>query len=700
MEMDKLLNNRIKKPDNRGIAMVSVMIVATVCLLVATIVLEITYTSLLSRKVYKTANNNMYSAESAIDDMEAVLQSIAVFSVDKNKANPSESFINIAEDTLLTSSGASSISDTETIANYIYSQLDDHYKEAFKVSGSSTYVRDPEKFRVDVVKRSQTNTDGSSGSLAITVSFEYEDEKGFISKISTDLVLNDITKRKSASDYSMGSYSMFTGGGITVTGNDMMQNDKKQNVFKQEGNAYIGTMADEAPLAFKIDNCVVDLAGAVIVNGDIRITNGGALCLTAGEDDNGAKTEVTVKGKVYIDKSSALVINEGIDFMCQDIILVDGTNERSAFDKDKDSFLSYDGTSTYKSFFPFIATSSSEIQNGVSVAANIYDDFINGNIGGCVLIAKDNSAYVAQYTAAGWKLLGNSAPATHNALVNSNPLCMAEAKTTIRTYDNKEIIVDPELAKFVNCQLLYMQGKTLPNSAMIFNSARYIMPGDPTRSIVKSTLDLGLGGAACDNFSSVNGLTTNQIGNLATGSDGFTLSTPISLNGNVYNSVKFKVGVSSDAAQNVTISDPSIVFACLWDPYIVQCNGGYYVGIFISGDKCEYKPMGHKYSIGYSILGAMSDATDAASAQLTQLMDDLQYVTFIRDSGLQAANGYFNIGGVNLYDYAYQLCMLDNLFKGGMKSFSTGSGGSAGGTVTMDSNSMYDFITVENWTQY
>lgn len=699
--MDNFLNRKMKKPDNRGIAMVSVMIVTTVCLLVATIVLEITYTSLLSRKVYKTANDNLYSAESAIDDMEAVLQSIAVFSVNKNKSNPSESFINIAEETLLTSSGASSINDTEKIADYIYSQLDDHYKEAFKVSGSDDYVRDSEKFDVTLIKRSSAASDGSSGSLAITVSFEYEDEKGFISKISTDLVLNDITKRKSASDYSMGSYSMFTGGGITITGNDSMTNDKKQNVFKQEGNAYIGTMADEAPLAFTIENCVVDLAGAVIVNGDIRITNGGALCLTAGEDDNGAKTEVTVKGKIYIDKTSALVINEGIDFMCQDIVLVDGTTERSAFDKDSDSYISYDGVSTYKSFFPFKASSSSEIQNGTEVAATVYDDFVNGNIGGCVLIAKNNNAYVAQYTGTGWKLLGTGAPTANNALINSNPLCMAEAKTTIRTYDNQEIIVDPELAKFVNCQLLYMQGKTLPNSAMIYNSARYIMQDDATKSIIKSTFNLGLGGSDCDGLSSVNGLTTTEIlGSLGTGGDGFTLSSPISLNGNVYNNVKFKVGVSTDAAQNVTISDPSIVFACLWDAYTVQCNGGYYVGIFISGDKCEYKPMGHKYSIGYSILGAMSDASSAASAQLTQLMDDLQYVTFIRDSGLTAANGYFNINGVNLYDYGYQLCMLDNLFMGGMKSFSTGSGSSAGGTVTMDSNSMYDFITVENWTQY
>ncbi|MGN0164976.1 MAG: hypothetical protein ACI39R_02235 [Lachnospiraceae bacterium] len=691
----------MKKINDKGIALVSVMIVATVCLLVATIVLEITYTSLLSRKVYKTSNDNMYTAESAVDDMESVLQSIAVYAVKRNNANPTESFINIAEDVLLEASGASDLSEHEKIADYIYSQLDSQYKEIFRdKDDAGNVVRDPEKFSVTAVKRSQTEANGSSGSLAITVSFEYENDKGFLTRISTDLVLNDVTKRKTASDYSIGSYSMFTGGGITVTGNDIVSNDKKQNVFKQEGNTYIGTMADEAPTAFIIDNSVVDLAGAAIVNGDIYIKNQGVLCFTSGKDDNGARTEVTVKGKIYIDSTSALVINEDIDFMCQDIILVDGSSERSAFDTSENSYINYNGTSTFNAMFPYNAETAADIQDGVNIKANVYDEFANKSIGGCILVAKNKKAYVAQFTNTGWKLLGDGAPATNSALINANPLCIAEAKTTIRTYDNKEVVVDPELAKFVNCQLLYMQGKTLPNSAMIFNSARYIMQGDSTRTIVKNDVDFGLGGSSAESFSSVNGMTTTEVSSkLSSGGDGFTLTNPISLNGNSYTSVKFKVGVSSDAAQNVTISDPSIVFACLWDAYTVQCNGGYYVGIFISADKCEYKPMGHKYSIGYSILGAMNDTSNSESSKLVQLMDDLQYVTFVRDSGLTKNNGYFNVNGVDLYDYGYRLCMIDNLFKGGMTAFSASSGSGTGGSVTMDSNSMYDFIGVENWTQ-
>ena len=132
----KSKTDKLTVTNNRGVAMVSVMIIATVCFLVATIVLEITYTSLLSRKVYRTSNDTMYSAEAAVDDMETVLQSIAVYSIKENKTDPSRHFVDVVEETLKKASGATALTDTATVSDYIYNNLDPYYKKMFSKDGT------------------------------------------------------------------------------------------------------------------------------------------------------------------------------------------------------------------------------------------------------------------------------------------------------------------------------------------------------------------------------------------------------------------------------------------------------------------------------------------------------------------------------------------------------------------------------------
>lgn len=715
MKMEKLINRRKLSSDNRGIAMVSVMIVATVCLLVATIVLEMTYTSLLSRKVYTKANDNLYSAEAAVDDMESVLQSIAVYSVKQNQLNTSESFIDIAEQSLLSASGASNLDDHDSLADYIYSQLDDEYKKSFGTvsgeAGSEVYSRDDDKFTVTAVKRSTASAGDSSGSLAITVSFEYEDDKGFVSKVSTDLVLNDITKRKTASDYSIGSYSMFTGGGVTFSGNDSSGN--RIPTYVQEGNAYIGTMADNAPTAVELSGVAVYMTGATIVNGDVYLKNTSVLNFTAGADDSGGRTEVTIKGTVYIDSTSVLVISDEIDFMCKDIVIVNGASEKSVFDAGTGAYTQYDDTISYKKCFPYDVSDPDNIQSGTDNSITIntntgYSTDGQKKTSGCVMISSGNNAYIAKWNGTSWKLLNNGSEQNTSAIINHNPLCLPTAKTTIWTYDNKEVVVDSELAKFVNVQLLYFQRYTVSNTSFHAQYAQ-VIGHDATTSLTKISVPLDLGGAQITRMTSLAEDTTSELfaaGKLSNPSNSSNLMlssfglSDITLNGRTISNVFFKVGNVQDCAENIPNDSSSVLLSCTWGAYTIQ-NSGTNIGILISADRCNYKALGKYVTRSCSILNAKGDANATARVQIDDLFNGLQYVTFTREPsnstqyGVTASNGFY-------YNYVenYQLTMLDNLFVGGMLSFTSDGGGSSGGSITMDSNSAYDFISVENWTQY
>lgn len=694
--------------DNSGVALVSVMVVATVCLLVATIVLELTYTSLMSRRVNKMANTNFYSAESAVDNLETILQSVAVYASKAMESDSSKQFVDAAADTLVNSAGATDLSDTAAISEYLFDSLDDEYKKILgteagvDADGKPYYVYDDTKFVVSAVTKREASDSSTKGSLTLSVKLSYENEKGFLTNISTDLVMNDVTRRKPASAYAMGSYSMFTGGGVEFRGNDT--SNSQLPVFVQQGNVYVGTMQNSST-AMNITDSAVYLTGAAIINGDVYIKGKSVLNFTAGMDDSGSRTEVTVRGTVYIDKTAALVIDEDIDFCCKDIVIVDGSTQKSVWDGDY-AYAAYDGSSSFKSHFPYDVTSVEGITNGVtsSVDKKLNATFDNGTTGGCVLIASGNEAYVAKYNGTAWKILKDGAEATTSALINHSDQCVARAKATIWTYDNKQVVVDAEMAEFVNVQLLYFQRNSASNTALHAWYAQ-IIKHDATTQITRGDLPITLGGASMSKLSSIStadSTTALLSGNLMTpnpSSDifGITFASMglgnITLDTNTLTGVMFKIGNIQDCAKNIPDDNSRILLACTYDDYTVQQNGGTLVGILISADKCKYDVNGRMVTTACSILNAKDDATGTAKTQIDNLFSELQYVTFMREPNNTTQ---YYAGGVNYREY-YQLTMLDSLFTGGMKSFTSDGGSSSGGDVTMDITNMYDFISVENW---
>lgn len=678
--------------DNSGIALISVIIVGLVCALIASIVLEITYTSLQSRKVYKEATKTTYEAEGTVDDMEAVIQDIAYYAVQKNSVDVSKSFITVASETLASASGANLNSpaqeDLDKVADYIYSNLTEEYKIMLgSKNDEGTLVRDSSLFSVTGIEK---DTASDTGKLAISVSFTYEDNQGFQSRISTDLVLNDITTRKAASDYSLGSYSMFSGGGVKfIDGSGNQHQNYKSNYFKQNGNAYIGTMGSAAPKAMEIDYSTVDFAGATIINGDVYLNDQSVLMFTSNDKD-----EVTIYGTVYIDKGSVLIIGENIDFMCKDIVITDADgNQHSVFDGVDP--VSYDGTSSYKSLFPFDKTDSSQLST--NSANQIISDFRDQKIGGCVMIKKNDKAYVAKFdtTKKKWTLLGNNAP-TVSVLINHDETCVPEAKSTIWTYNDEEVQCDTEMCSFMNMQVFYWQYKS--GNACLYSHTAAILDstGD---EVTKSSVNIEIGGATPDMLYGIGTKTTTELNGIYNSSKQFnggklnlsTIGLPnITLDGNTFTVMKLKLGNIQDVGENLELGDNSILLGCCWQPYTVQGTGNF-CGIAMSCECTTYKVNDGKME-AYSILSI----PDSEKTTRNELMSKLSYCCCLRFSSVGTTSG--NGAAFSAYhDDLYKLAMLENLFVGGMKSFTSDSSSASGGSVSVNTSNMYDFITIENW---
>lgn len=693
------IRKNLKNAANKGVAMISVMITLTVCLLIATIVLQITYTSLLSRKVNTQASNNFYSAESAIDDVQTVLQSLAVYSA--SQMSSGDEFVDTVVSALLTASGATSIADTSLISQYLYNNLDDDLKIIFgkeitDASGNKVYVYDPLKFSVSAVTKHEAGVTSDKGRLTFSVLLAYEDEKGYFTQISTDLIINDVVTRKSASSYALGSYSMFTGGGVEFYGNDASSNQR--GVFIQEGNCYVGTMGDEAPKAMGIDQSIVYLTGATIINGDVYIKNNGALSFTAGSDGTN-RTEITIRGTVYIDSSSALIISEDVDFLCEDIVIVDGSNKYSVFTDNK-PYISYSNAESYNKLFPCTGATIEAVKANTTIC----DDFYSKATGGCVLISSDDYAYVAETDGTDWYLNKGGTKVKSSALINRSDVCVPQAKATIWTYDGQQVSMDAEMVNFVNVQLLQFHGTIAPNTG-IHAHASQIIGHDATTTVSKSSIDLDFGGAEIKGVSKISGATTTtQLMNSglmksqATGNTlGLTLASmglgSITLGDNTLDAVTFKIGKIQDCGENLDNDNSSVLLVCVWEDYTIQQNGGTVVGIVMSADKCTYKILGKYATSSCSVLNAKDEGTNTAKTQMDKLFKELQFVSFSRTS-----NNYtqYNANGVNFYDN-YELTLLDSLFVGGMTSFTSDGGVEDAGDAYVDTNSMYDFITVENW---
>jgi hypothetical protein len=738
-----MMLTKIKKrvsDNNSGIAMVSVMIMVTVCLMIATVVLQLTYRSLLSRGVNKKSDDNFYSSESALDDIETVLQNIAINSINSVQSDSSgnTTFINAAQAALVNVTGASDVSslDNTQISEYIFNQLDSDTKailgSAVEAGGTTTYVYDSSKFQVKAVNVRDTDNTGTETkqALVFNVYLNYVDENGYRTELTTDLAMNDITDVSSPRNYALGSYSVFSGGGAEFLGNDT--GNGTRSVYLQEGNAYIGMMTACAPASMTVSQTNVVFDGSkVFFNGDVYIGDDAAVFFVGekqsvtGSDGKATTSypEVVVRGTIYLSTKGLLVIGEDVRLWAYDIVLVDGgmtggdlstpsaskfTNSWSVFDTNNVSYVNASQDS-YNFMYPFTESQAEDNGTKISVTKSenlknkkydyVSDDWNNNSdkkTSGCIMGYKNGKETVLEYkeyttkdgkTSEGWFYKGTDTMFGGN--IGKSESMVPEALASVYCFDGTTQQVDATLATFINLDVLYWQGSPYGQNAV----HTYYYGDYYSDTNVKRVTDYSY---------TVNG-TEYHFGDVAMISDmtyskmktlsllkeerktysilGISSLLGVSING-------FSVYTGSNGGNLINDSDTNncVTYCMMWGSYGFQSNPGNIFGLNISASKITYKALGKGTVTAYSLQNVYSN--DAVSGQ--RIIDVLKRINTIDLDANEIEKLYS--------DGIYTLGMADSVIKGGVDTmFDVQSGNGGSSSVKINSSNMYDFISVENW---
>lgn len=742
--MKKIFRKKLK--DNNGVALISVMIIMTVVMLMATLIVEMSYNALLSRKVNTRSTKNFYAAQSAIDDMSTVLQSIAVYSAKELDDSNSDSFLDMAEETLKNTTGISSSfggkfskDDSDKLSKFFFYNLTPEVKKVLGTdNGTGEYVWDPNKLRVTAAKKVTSKGTKDAGYISLSVEINYENQNGYFTNISTDLVMNNVVYRPPASAYSLSSYSMFTGGGADFTNNDGGSNFSPQanaasrdyGALFQEGNAYIGIQSNSSnALNIHCTGVVFD-GNRVIINGDINLYNYGTLVFTGGSSSSGEKTKIDIRGTVYIDSTSTLVLGDGIDLLINDIKIgsekgsgPSGTWKTSAtsiFDAsatDKANNIAYLSTGTKtstNSIWPYQQTNinlksftdlKSKTYNSARTS-RMADSLYDGSWGGSIVHTngKDASELVdCKYDSTtkkySWCNL-NGTPVT-GSVINRDKTLGPIAKATFWDYEGNTHTADSELANFVNLDVLYYQG-TRQNTVHM-SHVRDLGSGTVLRN---QTVPVNYNNKQSDykftDISIVQGIKSSDIKDIsiAVPSNGDESKkgkyplTNFKFKDVTISSARLRFGISHE--DTLHQSTDSISWANYWDDFIYHVTAGTVIGTIISGNKLEYWNMGNAVSINY----ALKSITDETNGQkiLEDLCNEMKYICAMNYDEIKPEGNGASYKSPTDTNKLYGLGMLDSLYKGGVESFAktTGSTG-PGGPVEFKVTNMYDFITVENW---
>lgn len=303
---------RIEK-DNRGIALITVVIGVMFCLLLTSTMLRVSLLGLQSREVNKQTADNFYDAESVIDTVRLNLQNYAAKAwAETTNGADSENFVKRAY-YLITgdnypSSGSLTPSDmTTTIDNLQANAIN---------GGTILSVGDIEA----VV--------GASGKLEgitikdVEVKYEHPTTK-MVSYVKTDITISAplyASKKKQP----LASYSMFAGTGACI----YMQSEQEGNAnqagyLEQEGNVYFGyqkwnNASDADALLLARAETMILSGDNIVINGNVIIQQNSCLQITG--------SDVEIRGKIMIGSKSHLIIGSNTNLHCQDIRFYNSDN--------------------------------------------------------------------------------------------------------------------------------------------------------------------------------------------------------------------------------------------------------------------------------------------------------------------------------------------------------------------------------------
>ena len=317
---------RRMKEDNRGIALISVMICVMLSFLLSATIMRVSLLSYLQKGIAKQATSTFYENETFVDDIKlGVQQKVAMAFANSSSTSQANFLANFKSALLAAGTGGTEKAQLESaLAGFIHN-TDTMKVVSVTVEGEGGVLFKPEGEGEYVIKN---------------VRIEYTDntKDGYVSNIKTDIRIRSPFYVVTTSNTS-GGYSMFAGGGFTLDPSKTY----KPAILHMKGDIYIGfdnsdsrkktinttkgsdnyTLLTNAMASeWTKDACVQFESGAdVTINGDVYLRGYSRLVVLSGNVD--------VRGKIYVSSTSCLIVSTSAKLTCQDIVL--GCSDSSSY---------------------------------------------------------------------------------------------------------------------------------------------------------------------------------------------------------------------------------------------------------------------------------------------------------------------------------------------------------------------------------
>ena len=294
--------------NQKGIALVTVIIVITVVSIIVTSLLNISVMSYQRKSMDSRSKDTFYATESAMDEINVGLQKVVADNL-QYWTTPATFMANVRHDL-----GGSTTNAAAYLTNVInHSDCASEFTDGdlvVKVGGISN-GSDGRSVKLENVNVSYTVTSGAN--------------KGYYSEIETDIILS---VPKATSSIPVGSYATVAGSGMAITQQQTGQKHKyNAGSVDVTGSLHVGFKEETEDVsaqpskweALNIGNYAkVRFSGDMTdINGNLKIGDYSVVTFSG--------AAATVYGNIILGTSSTLIIDKDCDFKCHGILNSDGS---------------------------------------------------------------------------------------------------------------------------------------------------------------------------------------------------------------------------------------------------------------------------------------------------------------------------------------------------------------------------------------
>lgn len=259
--------------NNKGAAMVTVLIAVTFILILASSLLYMSYMNYISKALRYSSTDMFYTAEFALDDLSSTMQEIAADSAD----------IATAKTNVSNALGITTNSNGKSV--YTYSNVENLIQVASQEASIS--INCAAQKDIAGVETENTAIVSANSITLKAVQVTATTDEGYTSTITSDIILN--FPPGAIGEMDVNDFSVIADAPITVEAGDLVVG----------GNIYIHS-PDPVTTALHVKSlaCVELLSNYGIIYGNVVVEGTGVLCITG---------DVKVTGDIYVRDNAVLI---------------------------------------------------------------------------------------------------------------------------------------------------------------------------------------------------------------------------------------------------------------------------------------------------------------------------------------------------------------------------------------------------------